>query len=164
MKDIVGYEGLYAVTSCGKVWSYKRQRFLKPYEECGGYLKVSLSKDGVIKRFKVHRLVAETYIPNPEEKTQVNHLDENKQNNTINNLTWVTPSENINYGTRSIRAKENTLNSNGLKPVYCIELDRTFGSIAAAARFLEVSPQTISNCVRGLTQTAKGYHWSYVKI
>ena len=83
MKDIRGYEGLYAITSCGKVWSYRRKKFLKPGVIQGGYLNVVLTnKDGQQKNHRVHRLVAEAYIPNPEGKEQVNHKDENKYNNT----------------------------------------------------------------------------------
>lgn len=163
MKDIIGYEGQYAITSCGKVWSYKSQKFLKPYEDGGKYLKVSLSKNGKVKRFKVHRLVAEAFIPNPEEKPIVNHKNEDKHSNYLNNLEWVTAKENINYGTGIARAKINGL-GNHPKKVYCVELDRYFSCISSAARFLNTSSQNISNCLRGLQKTAGGYHWQHIEI
>ena len=160
MRDVVGYEGLYAVTSCGKVWSYRSQKFLKPYEDGGKYLKVHLSKNGVGKQFKVHRLVAQAYIPNPEDKPMVNHRDENKQNNCVNNLEWVTASENTKYGTNIARAKLNGLGRHP-KQVYCVELNRTFGTIAAAANFINTTHSNVSKCLRGLQKTAGGYHWQY---
>lgn len=100
MKDIQGYEGLYAITSCGRVWSYKSKRFLMPYKNNKGYLLIKLSKNNVRKAYTIHRLVAEAYIPNPENKEQVNHKDENKENNCVNNLEWMTNEENGRYGTR----------------------------------------------------------------
>lgn len=95
MRDISGYEGKYAITSCGKVYSYKRKIFLTPGERRWGYQKVSLCKNGKVKDYYVHRLVAEAYLENPEHKTQVNHKDLNKKNNSLCNLEWATPSENI---------------------------------------------------------------------
>lgn len=103
MKDIKNYEGLYAVTSCGKVWSYKSKRFIIPHLNPRGYLRIKLYKNGSYTTYNVHRLVAETYIPNPENKEQVNHKDENKVNNCVNNLEWMTGKENANYGTRNER-------------------------------------------------------------
>ena len=105
MRDIKGFEGIYAITSCGKVWSYRSKKFIKPYE-WKGYLKVNLYLNGQVKKCRVHRLVAEAYIPNPEGKPQVNHLDENKTNNNVNNLEWATAKENSNYGTRTQRMIE----------------------------------------------------------
>ena len=110
MKDIKGYEGLYAITSCGKVWSYQSKRFLLPYKNNKGYLFVKLSKGGIRKAYSIHRLVALNYIPNPENKEQVNHKDENKENNCINNLEWMTNYENCHYGTRNQRVSQTLKN------------------------------------------------------
>lgn len=106
MKDIQGYEGLYAITSCGKVWSHRRKMFLKPQPDKDGYLCVYLSNHCEKKCFKIHRLVAEAYIPNPENKRCVNHKDEDKSHNYLNNLEWMTDYENCNYGTRNKRISE----------------------------------------------------------
>jgi hypothetical protein len=114
VKDIPGFEGLYAVTSCGKVWSYRRKKFLKPYVECGGYLKVSLCKGGKREQFKVHRLVAQAYIPNPLGLPQVNHISENKTENHMNNLEWISHADNCRYSFN--------------KAIYCVELDKEFSS------------------------------------
>ena len=94
MKDVVGYEGLYAITSCGKVWSYKRKRFLTPYNSGNGYLKVKLFKDNEEKQYRIHRLVAEAYLPNPENLPQVDHIDNDKTHNYVNNLQWITHRDN----------------------------------------------------------------------
>ena len=101
-KDIDGYDGLYQVSTYGNVRRVNppctkhkdtRYRLVKPVK-WGMYLKVSLSKNNVHPSFPVHRLVAKTFIPNPECKKQVNHIDGNKENNCVDNLEWVTPLEN----------------------------------------------------------------------
>ena len=152
MKDIKGYEGLYAITSCGKVWSYRRQKFLKTQVNRCGYEYVILQSNNKQKTVTVHRLVAEAYIPNPENKPQVNHKDENKQNNCVNNLEWMTAKENMNYGTRTQRTR---------KKVYCVELDRVFDGVRVAARELGIAHNHISYCCNGKQKSAKGYHFRY---
>ena len=97
MKDVKGYEGLYAVTSCGKVWSYRNECFLKPRANRCGYLYLNLSKNGKAKSYMIHRLVAEAYLPNPENLPQVNHKDENKANNCLQNLEWCDASYNVKH-------------------------------------------------------------------
>lgn len=103
MKDICGYEGLYAITINGDVWSYKSNRFLKPHLGNNGYYNVGLSKLKTVKRCSVHRLVADTYIPNPKNLPCVNHKDENKLNNNVENLEWCNYKYNSNYGTSKER-------------------------------------------------------------
>lgn len=103
MRDIPGYEGLYAVTSCGKVWSYYRKKFIAFNHTKNGYLEALLSKGGVRKHYQVHRLVAMTYIPNPEGLSDVNHIDENKSNNCVGNLQWMSRKQNCNHGNRNAK-------------------------------------------------------------
>ena len=100
MKDIKNYEGLYAITEDGQVWSYRKQRFMKLSAEKHGYLMANFWKDGTFKRFLVHRLVADAYIPNPDNLPQVNHKDENRHNNSVSNLEWCTAKYNCTYGNR----------------------------------------------------------------
>lgn len=159
MKDINNYENQYAITSCGEVWSHKSKKFLKPRETKNGYLQVCLYKNGKGKNFYIHRLVAETYIDNPDNKPQVNHKDEDKTNNNVNNLEWVTVKENNNYGTHSERAGKAHR-----KPIYCIELDRVFESQAQACKELSINSAQLSGALRGLRRykTAGGFHWKYV--
>lgn len=98
---VVGYEGLYLVSSHGKIMSvphaYKDGLIMKPRESSNGYMFVSLFKDGSYKRMSIHRVVAQAFIPNPEHKEQVNHLDGNKTNNNVSNLEWATCSENMQH-------------------------------------------------------------------
>ena len=149
MKDIPGYEGRYAVTSCGRVWSHRTQRFLKP---AGGdnYQMVQLNKDGKSHNEYVHRLVAITYIPNPNNYPEVNHKDDVKYHNWSNNLEWCSRRYNVRYG-NCYKAK--------CKPVYCIELDKTYSTILDASNELGVSPTSIGSCLKGILKTAGGFHW-----
>lgn len=98
--EIPGFEGLYAVTTNGVVYSLPRKqrkklKVMTPIDNTlEGYLRVRLSRDGKSALYYIHRLVAETYIPNPEKKPMVNHIDGNKANNRKENLEWVTGQEN----------------------------------------------------------------------
>ena len=153
MKDIKNYEGLYAVTSCGRVWSYRLNKFMKAWDNGTGYLKVRLKKDNKNKIFYIHRLVAEAYIPNPDNLPEVNHRNEDRSKNYCNNLEWCTPAYNNLYGSRT----------NMLSPCECVETGYIYNSIAEAARATNTLVQGISACCRGKTKTANGLHWQYLK-
>ena len=161
MRDIPGYEGLYAVTSCGKVWSYRKKKFLKPCQVGRGYLQVSLSVNGVVKQFTVHRLVAEAYIPNPDNLSEINHKDENKTNNCINNLEWCNRRYNLIYGDRIEKAIKSRY-GHGLK-IYCPELDRVFDSQTAAAEELNLWKGSINKVCKGKQKTTGKYHFEFVE-
>ena len=158
MKDIKGFEGLYAIDEDGRVWSYITKKYLKP-TLARGYLKITLYKDGKRKDFYIHRLVCEAFIPNPDNKPQVNHLDENKLNNSINNLEWCDAKYNMNYGTRIERAAKKLS-----KPVYCVELDRVFKSGREAAEELGLNKSNICNCLKGKQKTHGGFHFKYAVV
>lgn len=156
MKDIKGYEGLYAVTSCGKVWSYRKQKFLKPAITNTGYFRVRLYKNGESEWAAVHRLVAMAYVLNIDNKPQVNHKDEDKSHNWANNLEWATPSENTNYGTRNERVAEKRK-----KPIYCVELNRVFDGAIDIEKEFGMNHSLIARVCNKKRKTAYGYHFSY---
>ena len=147
MRDISGYERLYGITSCGRVWSYRAKKFLNPGKDRYGYLYVNLYKNGKRKTYRIHRLVAETYLPNPLNLPQVNHKDEDKSNNALPNLEWCTAAYNVNYSQA--------------KKVQCIEINEVFDSITKAAKAVDVDRGNISRCCKGQRKTAGGYHWKY---
>lgn len=97
MKPVKNYEGHYSVTEDGRVWSHKSNKFLKPVL-VNKYYSVNLCKPNQkVKSFRLHRIVAEAYLANPENKPQINHIDANKLNNSVSNLEWATQSENIRH-------------------------------------------------------------------
>ena len=100
LRDIKGYEGKYMISDDGQVWSNHKKGFLKPYEWPDGYLCVNLYKNGKPAGFSIHRLVAQAFIPNPNNFPIVNHKDENKYNNNVDNLEWCDYQHNNTYGSR----------------------------------------------------------------
>ena len=100
-KDIEGYEDRYQVSNLGRMKRVITGRILKSGKNRGGYLYVNLCKNGKYKTHKIHRQVAQAFIPNPENKPEINHIDEDKSNNVISNLEWSTRKENVNHGTRN---------------------------------------------------------------
>lgn len=98
-KQIDEYDGMYEISTLGRVKSFKAktEKILIPTKDRYGYFSVRLCKNGIIKRFKVHRLVACVFIKNPNNYTDVNHKDGNKANNTLENLEWVTRSQNLKH-------------------------------------------------------------------
>ena len=98
-KDIKNYEGLYQVSNLGRVYSVRNNKILKPKLNKYGYLSVNLKYKGSRVTKSIHRLVGEAFIPNPNDLPQVNHKDEDKTNNCVDNLEWCTAKYNHNYGT-----------------------------------------------------------------
>ena len=165
-KDIKGYEGLYQISSHGRVKSlFRYKKILKPALQTKGYFYVSLCKPN--KNFTIHRLVAEAFIPNPDNLPCVNHKDEDKTNNHVDNLEWCTYEYNLNFGTRNERISESLLNhTNTSKKVYQYTLDGKFikewKSTNECGRN-GYNQGTVSSCCRGKIKTHRGYKWSYEK-
>ena len=146
-KDIEGYEGIYQVSNLGRVKSLRdnfhrpREKILNPVNDKLGYNIVCLHKDGKHKNYKIHRLVAIHFIENPNNYPQVNHKDENKTNNTVDNLEWCTSEYNNNYGTRnkkaqkSLKEKYKNQKIHSCKKVRCINTGEIFNSMTEAAKW-----------------------------
>ena len=170
------FTGLYQVSNLGNVRSMNYSgkvgnvKTLKGYKRNDGYIHISISYNGKITNFFVHRLVANAFIPNPDNLKQVNHKDENKANNNVENLEWCDSEYNINYGTRTdkCRGKHKGQSENmkrernpRARKVVCIETNMIFNTIIEASEYYNISKNSIANCVRGASKTAGGYHWRY---
>lgn len=171
IKDIKGYEGLYAVTDFGEVWSYRSKKYLKPEKNKSGYLMVFLNKEGKAKMKTIHRLVAEAFIPNPDNLPCVNHKDEVKTNNVWTNLEWVSYSTNLTYGTFRER-RQRTLEERG--SIYAgrkvEQYDKKTGcylnsydNLHIAAKTANVSISHLWECLNGKKhrKTIGGFVWRY---
>ena len=158
-KDVKGFEGLYQISSLGQVKSLRRNKILKPKKHRCGYLIVDLCNNGEKTRY-IHRLVAEAFIPNPNNLPQVNHIDENKKNNSVNNLEWCTPKYNTNYGSRIERFSESRK-----KKVLQFDLDGNFIKEWKSAVDIEketgLEQNNIRSCCRKEQGKAYGYIWRY---
>lgn len=156
-KTINGYEN-YEVSTKGAVRRTDTKKYLK-LQNNAGYKTANLFKNGKCKNIGVHRLVAEAFIPNPENKSCVHHLDENRSNNHLENLEWVTHVENIKYAADRIRAT--MLQQKNGTPIYCHQVRKVFYSQAEAARELNISTVGINAALTGKQRTTKGYTFEY---
>lgn len=164
-RDVVNYEGFYQVSDEGRVRSlahyqgkwdsvYERRfpKILKQTKDKDGYLSVILCKKGKIQKFRVHRLVAMAFIKNPSNLPLINHKDQDKQNNNVNNLEWCTAKYNVNYGNSLQRSGEKRRNTPSLsKPIIMIYDDgksRTFPSMNEAVRTLNISWKRIRKSIK----------------
>ena len=178
-KDIKGYEGLYQVSNLGRVKHLEftrpnlltggvstiKEKVLKQRLTLYGYYTVLLSKNGKKRWYFVHRLVAEAFIPNPDNLPFVNHKDENKVNNISSNLEWCTARYNSNYGTRNRRLSDTkTNNTYNTKQVLCVETGIIYPSVREAARQTNIPNTNIGACClnKPHCKIAGGYHWKYV--
>lgn len=165
-RQISGYEGLYSVSDKGEVLSEKRKRILSCGKNQYGYNLVVLFKDGKGKQYLVHRLVAEAFIDNPDNLPEINHKDENKDNNSVENLEWCTHQYNCNYGTRNERAGNRKRNGKTSKPVLQYSMDgeliKEWPSTIEIQRQLGYSQGFISICCRK-GKSAYGFKWEYKK-
>lgn len=158
-KQIEGYEN-YLVSNYGRVLNLDTGRVLKP-RNTSGYQQVSLWKENNQKHEYIHRLVAQAFIPNIENKPQVNHIDENKHNNHVSNLEWATVKENVNHGTRTERQAKALF-----KPVLVLDIDYNevgfFDSIKQACEVLNVNEGNASSVAKGKLSHTKNLIFAYV--
>jgi len=160
-KDIAGWEGSYQVSTYGRVKSlkYGKERILKHSKNSSGYLTVSLYIEGKTFSKVVHRLVAIAFINNPDNKCDVNHIDEDKTNNNIKNLNWMTAKENSNYGTARERHAKAT--SKPIKVIYSDGTYEIWESATVFANEYEINSGGISNGLSGIRKTYYGLRFEY---
>lgn len=173
---IPNYEGYYKISNTGKIRSLTRtiidingrEFTLKgkektPHISTDGYYIIGLNKDGIKKNLKVHRLVALTFIPNPNNLPFVNHKDENKLNNNVNNLEWCTQEYNNNYGTRVERISQ-TMSKNSV--IMCDKnthepIKEFLNANMASKEMGDSSSSHIYQVLNGERKSAYGYWWKY---
>ena len=176
------YEGLYKVSNWGRILSLNynktgKPKLRTPVEDKDGYFTVQLSKNGKRKTCKVHRLVAETFLENPDNLPEVNHKDEDKTNNFVflnedcsinkekSNLEWKTHRDNINHGTHNERMRKALTNGKLSKRVLQLsltgELIREWPSTMEIQRQLGYNNANISACCLGKLKTTYGFRWEY---
>lgn len=177
-KPVTGYEGLYEVSDAGQIRSlFRYKKVLKPNVTRTGYHTVELFKNGASKRLLIHRLVAQAFIPNPNELPQVNHKDEIRSNNCVSNLEWCTAKYNMHYNGGIERRVANrnydsellkeSARRNGKKvskPVLQIDKDKIiarFESAKAASLATGIDHGHICDTAKGKYKTAGGYKWMY---
>lgn len=182
-KPICGFEGLYEVSNLGRVKSlkYGKEKILKQIKDKFGYLHVILCKNGTKKTSKVHRLVGNAFIPNPNNLPIINHKDEKKENNIVENLEWCTVKYNNTYGSCIQRRIDSTdykaiamknaeklrNHPNRSKKVYQYTLDYKLIKIWESTHECgrnDYNQRAISACCRGERKTHKGYIWSYTEL
>lgn len=183
-KSVLGYEGLYEVSNFGNVITKQRyvngprglakrkEHILKSFKSNSGYLRVSLYKNGLEKHFSIHRLVAIAFIPNPENKLEINHINGVKDDNRICNLEWVTKSENEKHayktalkrpscGMKGFSGEKNKQSKIIIQcDIHGNEINRFFGS-AEASRMTNSEQSSIIRCANGKIKTHHGYIWRY---
>ena len=153
---IKDYEDTYAVSNLGRVKNIKTGKILKQWKKDTGYMCIGLTKNGKTKTYLVHRLVLETFKANPNNKPQVNHINEDKTDNRLNNLEWATPAENANHGTRNKRMADKLSIS-----VYCITNNTVYPSAHEASRQLNLHSGSITKCCKGKRESTGGYQFKY---
>lgn len=167
-QDIDGYEGFYRISNFGRIISLPRNgtrktpRILKRVSDKRGYEIVILSKNGIRKTYKTHRLVAQTFIPNPNNLPQINHKNEIKTDNNVYNLEWCDSLYNVNYGTRIEKVVDKRS-----KQVCMFDKDnnyiKTYKNGVEASKETGISKHHINSCChkRYGRKTAGGYIWKY---
>lgn len=174
-KDVLGYEGQYQVSNIGNVYSVERRDSrgnkcggftLKPAITSVGYLQVKLHKNGVGEHKYVHRVVAEAFVPNQNNYLEINHKDENKANNHVENLEWCTREYNMNYGERTEKVSQKL--SKKVRAVNVETGEVVIFSSTVEARSKGYAIGAVSEACRGIYYTTghlyKGHRWSYTEV
>lgn len=168
-KNISGYDGLYEVSSFGRVMSHHRKDKILSQGLCsGGYPIVVLSRNGKKRSFRVHTLVANSFIPNPLKKRTVNHKNNNKTDNMVGNIEWNTDQENIAHSFANPERRRNKGRTGALcknsKPVLCIDENGDsvrYAGATEAGRVLGINQSHISSVCLGKRKRTGGFYWRF---
>ena len=172
IQKIKGFEN-YTISDNGVVVNTKTQLEKKPTSNFAGrgYLYVDLYNNGKKSRKYIHRLVAETFIPNIENKPYINHKDGNPRNNNYTNLEWVTPLENVTHAANILKVMTGYINANNKKKRKVKQVDTETGNVIAifdsiheAARVVGAKVPNICNVCNGKNLRCKGYFWQYLEV
>lgn len=171
-RDVVGYEGIYQVSNLGHIKSLDRMvnssygskmvikgRMISPIDNGKGYKCVSLCKDGKIRRTYIHHIVAQAFIANPDGYSEVNHKDEDKSNNRVDNLEWCTRRYNCNYGNRNDLCSKTYVHPK--RKVMRLETGVIYESMSDAARMTGESISAIYGKCKGRIKNNNGAGWKY---
>lgn len=166
-KDIHGYEGLYQINTCGDIKSLAggKDKILKKRYDHDGYCQACLSNNGKHKYYKVHRLVWEVFVGPIPEGMHINHINEVKDDNRLDNLNLMTPTENNNWATHNERMAMSNKNGKCSKKVFQYDLENNFikewPSLNEVERQTGISAANISRCCTGKRNTSMGFKWRY---
>lgn len=164
--DIIGFEGLYAISNHGRLWSYKINGIKKAFLTTKGYISATLHKSGKTYNYNVHRGVATYFVKGKRDGYEVNHIDGNKENNYYKNLEWVSKQDNM------LHAKNNGLVRKGdyskpklMKPLLCYARDGSFigefDSAKRASEILKLDSSGITKVAKGKLKSIHGYKFVY---
>lgn len=166
-KPIKGYEGLYEVSNLGRIKTLSRyirnrkmpEKIKKLDKSKNGYLRIELSSNKIKRKYLVHRLVAQAFIPNKKNLPCINHKDEDKSNNIVSNLEWCDYLYNNLYNDKQKKnwKKVKQLNQNN-------DIINIFESVTEASKRTNILQCRISNCLNNRQKTAGGYHWQYYEL
>lgn len=159
-KPIKDYENLYEISNFGVIRKVKTKRPLKVFYRTNGYYTTSLCKNYKVTMIYLHRVIAETFIPNPNNLPCINHIDGNKTNNDLSNLEWCSYSDNNRH------AYEIGLKNCKKVAQYDIDgnLIKIYNSVINASKETNISQANISSCALGKRNKAGGFIWKYLKI
>lgn len=159
-KEVKGFEDVYLISNMGNVKNISRNRLLKPQKNNNGYLFVYLKKDGVSRKSYMHRLVAEAFLDNSQNLPIINHKDENRQNNKVDNLEWCDYKYNTHYGNCIEKLKEKAIKHKVVQ-ITSDGREIEYNSLREVERLKGYPHGNIAKCCKGIYKSAYGSTWRY---
>ena len=159
-RDVQGYKGLYLISNLGRIKSLRKDKVMHPAKTPAGYYYVTLSDGHTKKKQYIHRLVAEAFLPKPDDCNIVNHLNGITTDNRVHNLEWCDQKRNIQHAVYELGRMGRLFYP--MREVMCVETGEKFESISAAARSKNLNVQNLFSACKGRYHTCGGLHWEYV--